>query len=164
LDLAVGRTVDELYEILERVPLLDGIRATVDRLHELGIVSALLTHNPTYVCDWYRERFGFDDAEGTEGTVLVERRVTDSGPAKAAKVEGLYRLLRRHRVAAAQVVHVGDGWADAEIFSRVGAGIAINTRFREVERKADAVVRTTTLTDILPLLEQLPARAPLKGA
>ena len=164
LDLAVGRTLDELTQILSRVPRVDGIQATVDQLHARGIGSALLTHNPSYICDWYRRTFGFDDAEGTEGTVIEGGRVVDSGPAKAAKVEGLYRLLRRRAVGAAAVVHVGDGWADAEIFPRVGGGVALNSRHREVERKADAVLRTTTLTDLLPVLERLPGRSPMEGA
>jgi phosphoserine phosphatase len=162
LDLAVGCTVPELERILALTPKVAGIPETLRELRRQGVRTALLTHNPDYVCRWYRVEFGFDDAEGTTGTVLgPDGRIIDSGPARADKVAGLHRLLERWSVRPHEVAHVGDGWADATIFPRVGAGISFNSRLAEVDRAADASVRSDTLTAILPILSTLTPRRPV---
>jgi phosphoserine phosphatase len=162
LDLAVGHTVRELEGVLATTPKVEGIPETLRELRRQGIRSALLTHNPDYVCRWYRDEFGFDDAEGTTGTVLDgSGRIVDSGPAKADKVGGLARLLRRASVAPIDVAHVGDGWADAVIFSRVGGGLSFNSALPEVDRAADAVVHSDSLTAVLPVLAALRPRPPV---
>jgi len=153
LDLAVGLTIPEMHRVLERTPRVAGIAETLEGLRSRGIGSALLTHNPTYVCEWYRARFGFDGAEGTDGTRIVDGRIVDSGPAIAGKLAGLLRLASSFGTPLSQIVHVGDGRADAEVFERVGAGISFNSRLPEVERRADVALRASDLTAILPVLD-----------
>ena len=159
LDLAVGRTVPEVEEILSRTPLVDGIPETVEALQGEGVRVALLTHNPTYVCDWYVRNFGFDAAEGTDGTVLDGATIADSGPALADKRNGLRRLEERWNLPGRAVAHVGDGWADAALFPFVGLGIAFNSPLPDVEARADAVVRAGSLAAILPVLRGRRPRA-----
>jgi HAD superfamily phosphoserine phosphatase-like hydrolase len=155
LDLALGLRLDEVGAILERTPRVHGISETLDGVRARGMRSALLTHNPTYVCDWYLARFPFDDAEGTPGTVVTDGRIVDSGPAIAGKLAGLHSLAARFDLPLSSIVHVGDGAADAAVFEQVGAGIAFNTRLADVERRADAAVRSKSLTAILPVLDGL---------
>ena len=159
LEMVVGRTVPEVERMLAATPKVEGIRATVERLRELGIRAAILSHNPGYVCAWYAREFGFDDAEGTLGTVLGEgARIVASGPARADKPGGLSRLTDRLGIEPSETVHVGDGWADIEVFARAGGGIAFNTRLPEVAAAADEVVQASTLTAILPAIERLDRR------
>ncbi|MCI4361114.1 MAG: haloacid dehalogenase-like hydrolase [Thermoplasmata archaeon] len=158
LDLAVGRTVEDVERILEATPLVDGIRATVTELHDRSARVALLSHNPAYIVDWYRHRFGFDDAEGTDGVWTRGHEIIDGGPIRADKRTGLRRLAARSHAAPAEVAHVGDGWADAALFPYVGAGIAFNSVLPEVERAADVAVRAGSLHAIVPVLGRLRPR------
>lgn len=160
LRLAVGLRLDEVHQLLERTPRVEGIAATIETLHGLGARAALLTHNPSYVCDWYRAKFGFDDAEGTRGTVISEGVIVDAGPARADKPGGLGRLCQRLGVIPRAVAHVGDGWADAALFPRVGAGVAFRARLPDVRSAADAVVDGEDLTAIVPVLARLVPRTP----
>ena len=164
LDLAVGRTLPEVEQVLAATPLVAGIPETLAALQARGSRVALLTHNPSYVCDWYRRSFRFDDAVGTEGTRFDGTKIVDSGPARANKRAGLLELEGRWGVSPTEVAHVGDGWADAEIFPLVGAGIAFNSVLPDVERRADGVVRSGSLADVLPVLERLRPRGVVEGA
>jgi phosphoserine phosphatase len=159
LSFAVGLTPDALARLLESTPKLAGIAETVAALHARGCRAALLTHNPTYVTEWYRARFGFDAASGTEVPVAADGRVLPPGPVRADKPGGLRLLLDRLSVPAELTAHVGDGRADAWVFGHVGGGIALNAELPEVERAADAALHTQDLRDIVPVLERLRPRA-----
>jgi phosphoserine phosphatase len=158
LELASGRPVAEVLEIVAGTPVLDGIREGVRELRSRGAAVALLTHNPGYVLEWYRTQFGFDDGEGTRGQEVVDGVLAHPRGIRADKVGGLERLLRRRGCPARATVHVGDGWSDAEVFPRVGGGIALNSHLPEVDRAADRVVRTTDFRTVASVIAELRPR------
>jgi phosphoserine phosphatase len=162
--LAVGHTVSEVETVLAATALVHGIAETIDALHARGSHVAVLSHNPSYVCAWYRRTFGFDDAEGMDGSWVRDGTIVDPWPVRADKLTGLRRLEARWRVAAWEIVHVGDGWADAALFPHVGAGIAFNSRLREVEQRADAALHADSFAAVLPVLERLRPRRPVEAA
>jgi phosphoserine phosphatase len=159
VDLAVGMEVDRLYELLAARHHVAGISRTIAALHERGARAALLTHNPAFVCDWYVEAFGFDDAAGTGGTEIRDGRVAAPGPIRADKPAGLATLLHRNDVPAGEAAHVGDGWADARVFPLVAAGIAFNSLFPEVDRAADVALHGDDLSDVVIALDRLLPRS-----
>jgi len=161
LELAVGHTLPEVAAVLERTPKLSGIAEGVADLHRRGARAAILSHNPTYVVDWYRRRFGFDDAEGVDGQAVVDGRLAMPGTIRADKPAGLRRLLARHPVPVAQVVHVGDGASDALVFRLVGGGVALNSSADDVDRAADLVVRSSDFREVVGALGDLRPRRPL---
>lgn len=149
LRIASGHTVSEVEAVLERTPRLAGIAEGIARLHELGARAALLTHNPNYVADWYRRTFGFDDSESVTSQPVDGGRIGPPVNVRADKPGGLRALLARLRVPASAVVHVGDGWSDAEVFRLVGAGVALNTPYPEVARIADLALVTQDFRDVV---------------
>ena len=90
LDLATGHTVAEVEAVLERTPMLAGIAEGISQLHDRGAEVAVLTHNPTYVADWYRRTFGFDAAEGVAAQA-VEGGSRSSGRCASRQAGGLAR-------------------------------------------------------------------------
>lgn len=159
LEIAVGMPLREVADVLEATPKLTGIGEAVEGLHAREMRVALLTHNPSYVCAWYRDRFGFDDFEGTPGADLDEGRVGGVGVVHADKPAGLERLSRRLGIRPSETVHVGDGWADAALFPSVGAGVALNSRLPEVRAAADRALDAPDLRALLPELDGLRPRA-----
>jgi phosphoserine phosphatase len=159
LKLAVGHRLDAIEAILAATPKLSGISETVQAFHTRGVQVALLTHNPAYVCEWYRRQFGFDLFSATSGAAVRDHRIAPVPPVHANKEQGLRDLMGRAGVFRSQVVHVGDGWADAEIFPRVGGGVALNSHLPEVEEAADLALR---LTDLRPLVGSLDRLEPRK--
>lgn len=151
LNIARGTPLRRIHALLERTPKIHGISATVRTLRRRGVRTALLTHNPGYICEWYCQRFGFDDAEGTvqrvrNGTVLGIRRI------HADKRAGLSKLLHRSGLRGEEVAHLGDGMADAAVAPYVGTFIALNTTLKEVRDAADFSTQTHELTTLLPRL------------
>ncbi len=158
LDLATGRTVAEVEQVLERTPRLAGIREAVDDLHQRGATPAVLTHNPEYIVRWYERTFGFRDGWGVGAQGVVAGRIEAPGPVSADKLSGLAGLLRRAAARPSEAVHVGDGWADIPVFRAVGGGVALNSGFPEVRAAADLVWSGTDLRPIVDALARLTPR------
>lgn len=158
LDLATGHTVAEVVAVVARTPKLRGIREGVSQLHDRGALAALLTHNPTYVADWYRRTFGFDDSEGVNAQSVERGRIGPPVGVRADKPGGLRALLSRLELPPDSVVHVGDGLSDAEIFEEVGGGVALNSPLAEVNRAADLALTTEDFRDVVSALAGLTPR------
>jgi HAD superfamily phosphoserine phosphatase-like hydrolase len=159
LRIAEGRRLEEVESVLEETPRLSGISEAVAALRSQGACVALLSHNPTYVCEWYVRRFGFDDFEGTSGQSVVDGRIQPPGVLHADKLAGLRRLLARQGLPPRRAAHVGDRLSDAELFPRIGGGIALNSPDPVVKQRADRAVDTHDLRGIVPVLIELTPRA-----
>lgn len=157
LQIAVGLPNREFEAAISITPRIAGIDGFVRDLHHEGVRVALLTHNPALVCEWYQRAFGFDDFAGVAGSAIEGDRLGALPVVRADKVGGLRELLGRTSVPPNRVVHIGDGWADARIFPRVGGGVALNSAWPEVRNAADIAV---DLTDLRPLVERLRTLTP----
>ncbi|HTT15710.1 MAG TPA: HAD family hydrolase [Thermoplasmata archaeon] len=155
LDLANGHTVAEVEEVLASTPRLSGIAEGVATLRGLGARVALLSHNPPYVCSWYQRRFGFDDFDATPGSIVVDGVLGRPGPVHADKRGGVVRLAGRAGVPLRAVVHVGDGWSDAEVFREVGGGIAVNAPLPEVRAAASLAVNSGRFDDVVAAIRSI---------
>lgn len=164
LGIAQGVPLATLERLLDETPKLSGIGETVGDLRSMGSLPILLSHNPIYVCRWYARRFGFLEWAGVDdggAPEVVRGIIQPPPPLRTGKLSGLARLLARHRILPSDAVHVGDGWADAELFPKVGLGVALNSELPEVDRAADVVLKTRDLRDLLPILRtRTPKRVP----
>jgi phosphoserine phosphatase len=159
LRIAQGARRAEVEDALASTPRVRGIRAGVEALHGAGRRVALLTHNPGYVCAWYQARFGFDDFEGNRTQHVTRGRIGPPGRVHAGKLPGVRRLAQRAGVGLSEVVHVGDSWVDAEVFPRVGRGIALNTSSPEVRAAADVSMRTDDFRAVVRRIDRLAPRS-----
>lgn len=161
---ATGLTEARLDQVLERTPKVRGIGAAVTALHHRGAHVALLTHNPSYIIDWYSRRFGFDGGSGGWGSTLRAGRIGVPRGVLADKVLGLRELKRRFRVSGSEICHVGDAWPDARLAPLIGGFVAFNALRASVRAEGDAVVPGGPLDRIVPVLDRLRPRRPVKGA
>jgi phosphoserine phosphatase len=158
LRIAEGRSIEELEAALEATPRIGAIAEGIQLLRAQGSRVALLTHNPPYVCNWYCRRFGFDDFEGTGSQPVAAGVIGTPTEVRADKPGGLSRLAARAGAPAARVAHIGDGWADAAVFPRVGRGIALNSPLPEVERAADLALRSSDFREVARRISALGPR------
>ncbi|HEV2316298.1 MAG TPA: HAD family hydrolase [Thermoplasmata archaeon] len=156
LRLADGLTIPQLDEILAATPKIDGIAPAISTWHGEGTSVALLTHNPWYVCEWYARTFGFDGFAGTPVPPAENGRLRLHGGVHADKLLGLQELVHRFGVVPAEVVHVGDGKADARVFPHVGAGVALNADSDEVRRAATLALKMSSLRELPQAVDALP--------
>ena len=158
LDIATGHSVGEVEAVLERTPKLEGIAAGIAAMRERGARVALLTHNPTYVADWYRRTFGFDDSEAVAAQTLDHGQIGPPTRLHADKRVGFRALLSRAGVSTTLGVHIGDGWSDVEVFRIAGGGVALNSGSAEVNRAADLALATNDFRDVVEALARLAPR------
>jgi len=158
LDLAAGHTVEEVGEVVARTPKLAGIAEGVRELHTWGARVALLTHNPTYVADWYRRTFGFDDSAAVAAQPVTDGRIGRAEGAHADKPGGMRALLAQYAIPAPTAVHVGDGLSDAQVFRIVGGGVAVNSPYPEVRKQADLALATQDFGQVVRGLARLTPR------
>lgn len=159
LEVVVGQPLVEVERALAATPRLAGISDGVRWLHDRGTQVALLTHNPPFVCRWYCRTFGFDDFEGTGAQGVVHGIVQAPSEVRADKPAGLRALAARHAIPVSQVVHVGDGRADAALFGSVGRGVALNSALPDVERAADLALHSNDFREVAAAIEALRPRA-----
>jgi phosphoserine phosphatase len=160
LALATGLTVPQVETVLARTPLVGGIAEAIATWRDRGVRVALLTHNPGYVCEWYQRRFGFDAFSGTEVPVPSTGPILAPPLPHVDKLAGLGALCRTFDVEPRQVVHVGDGWADAAVFPHVGGGVALNSALAAVQEAADLCVVTDDIRGLPEEIDRLHPRSP----
>jgi len=159
LDIATGHSVREVEEVLAGTPKLEGISEGVARLRKQGARVALLTHNPTYVAEWYERTFRFDGAQAVAAQSVDHGLIGPPTGPMADKPEGLRALLSRWDVPAGASVHIGDGWSDVLVFRLVGGGVALNSRLPEVNAAADLALTTRDFRDVSDAVSRLEPRA-----
>jgi phosphoserine phosphatase len=163
-ELAVGLTPAELAEIFQRTHRVRAIRETVEALRQDGVHVALLTHNPSFVIQWYSRTFGFEGGSGGWGLVVRDGHVQPPRGVRADKVRGLSALLRRFPGPSRDVCHVGDAWPDARLSPLIGGFVAFNAKGPTVRTVADAAVHSLDLRTLLPVLADLSPRRPVNDA
>jgi len=158
LEIADGHTVEEVDAVLRTTPKLSGITEGVRELHEQGARVALLSHNPSYVAEWYERTFGFDDFDAVDAQEVDHGRIGPCTGVHADKPGGFRALVTRSGATPPQGVHVGDSWSDAEVFRIAGGGVALNSRDPEVNRLADLALSTRDFRDVVRGLSRLVPR------
>ena len=153
-----GVALSTVEKLLANTPRIEGIGSGLQILHRAGVTTALLTHNPEYVCRWYQTRFGFDDFEGTSGQAVVDGTISAPRNIHAAKSVGLLRLCDRLQVPPTGVVHIGDSRSDAVVFPLVGAGVALNASSSSVEESADLALHLDDFRDLVRSLGRIAPR------
>ena len=120
-----------VYELLGRIPLMDGAERLFRTLRLLGVKTGVLSGGFTFFGSSLQDRLGIDHVfanvlEIADGVVTGEVRcqIVD-GPRKA---EQLQQLAAREGVPLEQVVAVGDGANDLPMLRLAGLGVAFHAK------------------------------------
>ncbi len=156
LDAAIwkGMKVYELEGILIEIPLHDGIEEFVGYLRSRGIKLGIISSGLSLLASRLAERYGFDYA------VANELGVTDgvlNGEIKIhvhydRKGEWVQEAQRRFNVSREELLAFGDSSGDLILFQMAGLSIAFNSRSTRLNSLATAVVDSTDLRDLIPIL------------
>jgi phosphoserine phosphatase len=149
-----GRSADEIANLMDGVPLIDGIDATMAHLRRRRIPTLLSTVTWRFAAAPIAKRFGFAEFSGTEmnadsngilsGTVSRHFDEFD-------KREFVIEFCRAHGIPASQVVAVGDSRSDIPLFRWVGFSVALNAS-AAAKAAATVSIETGDLQDIFRLI------------
>ena len=120
-----------VYELLDRIPLMEGAERLFTALTGLGVKSAVLSGGFTFFGESLRGRLGVDHVfanvlEFADGLVTGEVNSPIVDGARKAKL--LVEIAEREGVPLEQVVAVGDGANDLPMLARAGLGVAFHAK------------------------------------
>lgn len=149
-----GRSRENITSIMRDVPLIEGIRETLQELHRRSVFTVLNTLAWRFMASAVGDRFGFDEWTGARmncgpGGLLtgaVARHFDERD-----KVRAVARLARRFGVPMSRIAAVGDARSDIPLFRAVGFSIALNGS-AQARAAASVAVATPWLPDILRAL------------
>jgi phosphoserine phosphatase len=120
-----------VYELLDRIPLMDGAERLFRTLKLLGVKTGVLSGGFTFFGSSLQDRLGIDHVfanvlEIANGVVTGEVRsqIVDG----ARKAELLVEIAAREGVPLEQVVAVGDGANDLPMLRLAGLGVAFHAK------------------------------------
>lgn len=148
LNIAAGFRPGDIEAALRTTPRLENISRGMEALRRKGMRTYLLTHNPAYICGWYVREFGMDGYRCAR-QVVRNGAICNAAGVHADKVAWMRDICSKESTSPANLIHVGDGLSDCEVFRRSGMGIALNTRLREVRRSASTALNTTDMMDVV---------------
>ncbi|MCA3217506.1 MAG: haloacid dehalogenase-like hydrolase, partial [Burkholderiales bacterium] len=149
-----GRSRENITSIMRDVPLIEGIRETLQELHRRSVFTVLNTWAWRFMASAVGDRFGFDEWTGARmncgpGGLLtgaVARHFDERD-----KVRAVARLAHRFGVPMSRIAAVGDARSDIPLFRAVGFSIALNGS-AQARAAASVAVATPWLPDILRAL------------
>jgi phosphoserine phosphatase len=126
-----GLPAEKVYELLGRIPLVEGADRLVRTLKLLGYKTAILSGGFHFFGDHLQQQLGIDyvyanHLEIQDGVVTgkVNTPIID-GPRKAELLED---IARREHISLEQIVAVGDGANDLPMLKLAGMGIAFHAK------------------------------------
>jgi len=145
--LLVGMKLENVLAQVSKVPMMQNIRETVDKLLGLGLQVILCTDNPDFLCQYLVEQFGFRGFVSSKVAVKNGVIIDDIEPLPDKRL-GIRKYCAWMSIPLSKTVHVGDGLNDVPVFRVVGYSIALNTSLEKVKRAASHQMETDNLLDV----------------
>ncbi len=150
-----GVSVENIKEVVSKIPLMEGAEETIAELKKRGYKIATITGSFEIIANRMKEDLGLDYAFSNvlheeEGKLTGEV----SGPLlKGSKAEVLKEIMEMEKVKAEESAAVGDGANDVSMLEEAGLGIAFNAK-PVLKEKADIVVEKKDLRELLEIFPE----------
>jgi phosphoserine phosphatase len=149
-----GLAAEQVYSLLDRIPLSPGAERLMRTLRLLGYKTAILSGGFNFFARNLQQRLAIDYVHSNE-LEIVDGKVTGrvippivNGERKAALLK---EIAQKEGISLEQVVAVGDGANDIPMISLAGMGIAYRAKPR-VREKADHSISRLGLDGLLYLI------------
>jgi phosphoserine phosphatase len=149
-----GLPAEQVYSLLDKIPLTPGAERLMRTLRLLGYKTAILSGGFNFFARNLQQRLGIDYVHSNE-LEIVDGKVTGrvippivNGERKAALLK---EIAQKEGISLEQVVAVGDGANDIPMISLSGMGIAYRAKPR-VRQQADHSISCLGLDGLLYLI------------
>jgi phosphoserine phosphatase len=146
-----GLKLERIRQIVDSVPYCNGARHIITNLRKNGFKVVLLSAGLSIVTERIEREVGVDDSLANElkvehGLLTGEVKVNVSFDNKDT---ALLHMLKSFNLEMDDCVAVGDDETMIPLFEKVSLSIAFNPRSRVVEERADIVVKSGSLSEVL---------------
>jgi len=144
----------KVQQMVNEMPYVNGAKEVIETLKKRDVIVALLSAGLSLFSEKIERELKIDYSLSNE---LIVRNDFLTGKVKVNvslnnKVEALSHILHRFNAKPDECCAVGDDESLIPLFKKVALGIAFNPCNEEVEKNADAVVKSGDLRDILPYI------------
>lgn len=157
MDKYPGITVDDVAKILENVPVINGIRETVRRLHWFDIKCIIISGGLMATAARIAKECGFDAYLANDLDRDIDGFLTGDGISNVdLKDKGQYvvKFQEKYNTTKHRTFAIGNSFSDLPMFRECSFGIAFNPIDEKIVEGADAVIKSETIADILPYVIQ----------
>jgi phosphoserine phosphatase len=147
--------INQIKNILNKVPLMKGAKETIYELKKAGYKTAIISAGIHILANRIKKELGIKHIYANKLMINKVGMLTGEGEEAVrltAKIEALRKLVLLEEIITRQCAVVGDTVYDIPLFIEAGYSIAFNTKDEQVKRAADAVIKVKDLTKILPYL------------
>ena len=148
-------TMDELEEILDRVPLMPGARPLLQALRGAHVTTAIVSGGIDVLARRVARELGIDVALANGFRVTAEGRLTGEGIIRVPirNKEAVVRKLQDDLgIAPEETASVGNSEIDVGMFRRSAIGVAFLPEDDLVRKGATNVVEEKDLARLIPIL------------
>ena len=151
-------TVNEKYinSVLDEIEPIEGAKELIDALHEMGIITVIISGGIQYLADKWAKKWNMEKALANEiiddekGSLKAKIHVR--GNTKGPVMES---LLSEMNIDQNEVISVGDTVVDLPLFERSLFSIAVNTDDTRVIEKVNYHHRSKNLSELIPVISKL---------
>ncbi len=149
-----GIKTDEILILLREIPLHEGIGDLLAYLKSKGVKTAIISSGLSFLADWMKEEYGFDEAVAN---VLETRNGKLTGDIQIhvhhdRKGEWVERLRQKFSAQQKEILAIGDSAGDLGMFQKAGFSIAFNPRCEQLESLATWSIRSRDLRHVITCL------------
>lgn len=157
LDAAIwkGMEVRQMQEILESIPLQEGIDEILAYLRAKNIKLGIISSGLSLLIDFLREKYPFDYAIANE-LIVANGRLTGEIKINVyydRKKEWVWKAMQKFSVKREEVMAIGDSHGDLDMLQMVGLPIAFNFSSPHLAEIAKISIKSTDLRDLIPHLK-----------
>jgi phosphoserine phosphatase len=148
-------TIQDVEEILSKVPVIKGAKEVIANLIEQGIQTAIISCGIKVLANRIAEDFGIEIVVANGILADENGRLTGEGTLEielANKGKPLLELLEKNGIKKEESAAIGNSYGDASMFKICGLGIAFNPEDDITKESADVIVEGNDLREILKYL------------
>ncbi len=150
------RHIDEITSILNDVPVMTGLKETLQQLKQSNYQLTILTAGISLLAERLDQEFDFHN-------VFANKLCTDETGLLTGEGEGVVELLSKAKfldtflekrgIPKKECIVVGDSHFDVPMFKNAGLSIAFNTTDPSVKQAANQTIEKKDLRKLLALLK-----------
>ncbi len=155
VEMLKGAPYETCLEVANSLPIMKGAKETIEKLHNLGIKTIMITGGFSLLANRVKAKLGIDFVSSNEmvfknGKLAGAKLFVDS-----KKIAALSEIRERNNLKdAILLASIVDGANDLTLFDEAKLKIAFNAQ-EIVKRRADIVISEKDLRKILPHVEEV---------
>ena len=161
-----GKTIAQILEVADSIPLSTNIENTIKVLKERGYIVGIISDSYDCVTNHFKNKFGFDFSLGNElefsksvatGEVKIPSffLATDDSQCKHdyCKLNAIISVCKKYDVDLKNTIVIGDGENDVCGIKKSGIGVSFCSTYSMLDLIADYVIKEPDFDKILELAD-----------